>query len=38
MFMENQIRNNTYGCPDADFDGWADDQDHFPRVKPMDGF
>ncbi|MGB2278262.1 MAG: hypothetical protein ACPH5Y_07745, partial [Candidatus Poseidoniaceae archaeon] len=22
-------RNNTYGCPDADFDGWADDQDHF---------
>ena len=23
-------RNNTYGCPDADFDGWADDQDHFP--------
>jgi len=24
-------RNNTYGCPDADFDGWADSQDHFPN-------
>ena len=24
-------RNNTYGCPDADFDGWADFQDHFPN-------
>jgi hypothetical protein len=23
-------RNYTYGCPDADFDGWADTQDHFP--------
>jgi hypothetical protein len=24
-------RNNTYGCPDTDFDGWADSQDHFPN-------
>ena len=24
-------RNSTYGCPDADFDGWADSQDHFPN-------
>jgi hypothetical protein len=24
-------RNETYGCPDADFDGWADSQDHFPN-------
>jgi len=24
-------RNNTYGCTDADFDGWADSQDHFPN-------
>ena len=24
-------RNNTYGCPDSDFDGWADTQDHFPN-------
>ena len=23
-------RNSTYGCPDADFDGWADFQDKFP--------
>jgi len=24
-------RNSTYGCPDADFDGWADFQDMFPN-------
>ena len=24
-------RNNTYGCLDSDFDGWADTQDHFPN-------
>jgi|GEM_PF-1450881 len=24
-------RNETYGCPDSDFDGWADTQDHFPN-------
>ena len=23
-------RNGTYGCPDTDFDGWADNQDYFP--------
>ncbi len=23
-------RNNTYGCPDTDFDGWTDNQDYFP--------
>ena len=23
-------RNNTYGCPDTDFDGWADSQDFLP--------
>jgi len=23
-------RNSTYGCPDTDFDGWADLQDEFP--------
>ncbi|MDA0842347.1 MAG: hypothetical protein O3B67_00085 [archaeon] len=24
-------RNNTYGCPDADYDGWADIQDFMPN-------
>ncbi|MDB2637271.1 hypothetical protein N9Y01_01875 [Candidatus Poseidonia alphae] len=24
-------RNSTYGCPDADFDGWANFQDLFPN-------
>ena len=24
-------RNDTYGCPDEDFDGWADSQDHYPN-------
>ncbi|MBT6641029.1 MAG: hypothetical protein HOB47_05560, partial [Euryarchaeota archaeon] len=24
-------RNSTYGCPDADFDGWANFQDMFPN-------
>ena len=28
--LGSSSRNNTYGCPDADFDGWADFQDHFP--------
>jgi hypothetical protein len=27
----DSFRNNTYGCPDADFDGWADSQDLFPQ-------
>jgi len=26
----DSFRNNTYGCPDADFDGWTDVQDKFP--------
>ena len=26
----NSFRNNTYGCLDSDFDGWADFQDSFP--------
>jgi len=29
--LGSSSRNNTYGCPDADFDGWADFQDHFPN-------
>ena len=37
-------RNNTYGCPDVDYDGWADSQDHFPNQSSqwadsdMDGY
>ena len=27
----SSVRNDTYGCHDADFDGWADFQDHFPN-------
>jgi hypothetical protein len=26
----DSYRNNTYGCLDADFDGWTDSQDRFP--------
>ena len=37
-------RNNTYGCSDVDYDGWADSQDHFPNQSSqwvdsdMDGY
>jgi hypothetical protein len=27
----SSTRNNTYGCPDADYDGWADTQDFMPN-------
>ena len=40
----DSFRNNTYGCIDSDFDGWADSQDHFPNQSSqwndtdLDGF
>ena len=27
----DSFQNQTWGCPDADGDGWADFQDHFPN-------
>ena len=30
LVFGESARNSTYGCPDADFDGWADFEDSFP--------